>query len=136
VERGSDKHGPRMDDALKHDVEGAIRGTHSTHAEEWKDPEPSAEDQPDVDMAPDGTLTGGTPPGMTPEDVETRAQLAAYLGKEVYPAERDELVTVVRGRQAPDRLVELVSSLPTGRRFDNVNDVAEALGIGVERGRY
>jgi hypothetical protein len=44
MQRGSDKHGPRKDDALAHDVEGMVRGTGPTHAEEWKDPEPPADD--------------------------------------------------------------------------------------------
>lgn len=49
MERGSDKHGPRKDDALAEDVEGMIRGTGPTHAEEWKDPEPPADDDPPAD---------------------------------------------------------------------------------------
>lgn len=46
MQRGSDKHGPRKDDALARDVEGMIRGNGPTHAEEWKDPEPPADDDP------------------------------------------------------------------------------------------
>jgi hypothetical protein len=46
MQRGSDKHGARKDDALAHDVEGMVRGTGPTHAEEWKDPEPPADDDP------------------------------------------------------------------------------------------
>lgn len=48
VQRGSDKHGARQDDALARDVEGMIRGTGPTHAEEWKDPEPPADDDPQL----------------------------------------------------------------------------------------
>jgi hypothetical protein len=48
MQRGSDKHGARKDDALAHDVEGMIRGTGPTHAEEWKDPEPPADDDPQL----------------------------------------------------------------------------------------
>ena len=46
MERGSSKHGARKDYALARDVEGMIRGTGPTHAEEWKDPEPPADDDP------------------------------------------------------------------------------------------
>jgi Protein of unknown function (DUF2795) len=135
MERSS-KHGPHVDEAMKHDVEGAVRAGRSTRAEEWKDPEPFVEDQPDPDRAPETTLTGGTPPGMTPEDVELRARIASYLGKDVYPAERDELVVRMTERQAPDRLRDMVAGLPAGRRFDNMNEVAEALGLGVESRRF
>ena len=66
MERGSDKHSPRMDDALHAETEGLVRGGHDTHAEEWKQAEPSGEDQPDVDLAPDATLGGGVPDGHDP----------------------------------------------------------------------
>lgn len=46
MQRGSDKHGPRKDDALARDFEGMIRGTGPTHPEEWKDPEPLPGDDP------------------------------------------------------------------------------------------
>jgi hypothetical protein len=46
MQRGSDKHSARKDDALARDVEGMLRGTGPTHAEEWKDPEPPADDDP------------------------------------------------------------------------------------------
>jgi len=48
MQRGSDKHGARKDDALARDVENMIRGTGPTHAEEWKDPEPPADDDPQL----------------------------------------------------------------------------------------
>lgn len=50
MQRGSDKHGARKDDALAHEVEGMIRGTGPTHVEEWKDPEPPADDDPAPDL--------------------------------------------------------------------------------------
>ena len=40
----STKHSPREDDELKHELEGMMRAGRSTHAEEWKDPEPSGEE--------------------------------------------------------------------------------------------
>ena len=46
MQRGSDKNSARKDDALARDVEGMLRGKNPTHAEEWKDPEPPADDDP------------------------------------------------------------------------------------------
>ena len=136
MERGSDKHSPLRDDQLKHETEGLVRGGHSTHAEEWKDPEPSGEDQPDVDLAPDGTLVGGTPPGMSPEDVEGRAELASFLGRDVYPAVRTQILELVTEREAPERVIDLVRRLPAGKEFHNMNEVWSAIGGGVEAERF
>jgi Protein of unknown function (DUF2795) len=136
MERGSDKHGARLDDVLAEEVEGTVRGEHSTHAEEWKDPEPSGEDQPDVDLAPDRTLVGGTPPGMTQEDVEARSLLAAYLGREVYPADRGKLLETAERNHAPAQVLDRLRRLPAGREFENLQQVWATLGGGVEEHRY
>ena len=123
MERGSDKHSPLRDDQLKHETEGLVRGGHGTHAEEWRDPEPSGEDQPDADLAPSGTLHGGTPSGMEPDDVEGRAELATFLGRDIYPAVRTQILDLVR-------------RLPAGREFHNVNEIWAAIGGSVESDRF
>jgi hypothetical protein len=51
MERGSAKHSPREDDELKHELSGMIRGNSSSRSEEWRDPEPPADDDPDVPSA-------------------------------------------------------------------------------------
>ncbi len=136
MERGSDKHGPHVDDAMKHDVEGEMRAERSTHVHEWSEPEPSGEDQPDVEAEPEGPLLGGTPPGMSQQDVEVRSDLARYLGKNIYPADRDRLIEIMRGHQAPDRLIAMVEKLPAGNEFTSLQEVAAALGHGVESQRF
>lgn len=52
MHRESDTHGPRQDDNLKHEMEGMLRGNGPTRAEEWRDPEPPADDDPEL-TAPD-----------------------------------------------------------------------------------
>jgi hypothetical protein len=136
MERGSDKHSPMRDDQLKHETEGLVRSGHGTHAEEWKDPEPSGEDQPDADKAPDRTLHGGTPPGMTDDDVDGRAEVATYLGKDSYPMVREQIINLAIDRQAPVRIVDLLRELPSGREFHNVNEVWTAVGGHVESDRF
>jgi hypothetical protein len=125
-----------LDEELQHEVEGLIRSGHSTRAEEWRDPEPSGEDQPDVDWAPEDTLTGGTPPGMTPADVAGRAELAAALDRRAFPADRDALVAVAEENNAPEPVLSQLRRLPNGQRFDNVNALWVALGHGVEQHRF
>jgi len=44
MERGSDKHGPRHDEALAKDLQGML-GQSGGHREEWLDPEPVDDDE-------------------------------------------------------------------------------------------
>lgn len=135
MQTGSDKHGPLHDDALKAETAGMETAERTTRAEEWRDPEPPGEDQPDVDRAPDGDLVGGTPEGMDPDDVAGRSELAVYLGR-AYPADRDALLAVAREAGAPDGVLDRLAALPADRTFDNVQDVWSALGGGTEQQRF
>ena len=135
MERGSDKHSARMDDALEAEVAGLMRAGHDNRAD-WNSPEPSGEDQPDVDRVPDGTLSGGVPDGMTEDDVEARSELASYLGKEVYPAVSVQLIEVAETNGAPDRVLARLRALPAGREYVNVQDVWSTLRGGTESHRF
>jgi hypothetical protein len=135
MERGSNKHSARMDDALDSEVEGLMRSGHDNRAD-WNSPEPSGEDQPDVDLVPDGTLAGGVPDGMTEDDVEARSELATYLGKEVYPAVSAVLIETAAGNEAPDSVLARLRALPAGREYVNVQDVWSTLRGGTEAHRF
>ena len=135
MERGSDKHSARMDDALAHDVEGLMRSGHDSR-EDWNSPEPSGEDQPDVDMVPNGTLAGGVPDGMTEGDVERRSELAQYLGR-VWPATREQVLEVAIGNEAPDAVLEPLRALPMGASYGNLQELWAAVSGGhVESHRF
>jgi len=135
MERGSDKHSARMDDALGAEVEGLVRTGHDNRAD-WNSPEPSGEDQPDVDLMPNGTLAGGVPDGMTEQDVERRSELARYLGR-IWPATTTQLLSTVIDNEAPDAIVEQLRALPPGRSFENLQELWGALSGGhVESHRF
>lgn len=136
MQRGSDKTGPRRDDERKHEVSGLTTGGHEPRAEEWREQEPWGEDQPEADMAPDVDLAGGTPPGMSQRDVKVRSDLAKYLGRGVYPADRAGLLRQLEEASAPDELVELVRGLPQDGQYANVQQVSERLGIHTEDHRF
>ncbi|GFG66817.1 hypothetical protein MKUB_43070 [Mycobacterium kubicae] len=51
MERGNSKLNPRVDEELKHELQGYMQGNRPTRAEEWRDPEPPADDDPDVPTA-------------------------------------------------------------------------------------
>jgi hypothetical protein len=136
MDRGNTKHGVVRDDVMKREVEGVIRDEHATHAEEWADPEAPGGKRPEGVADPEGALVGGVPHGMTSRDVELRSALAAHLGKEIYPARRDQLLIRLSQENAPDRLVDLVAGLPADDEFENVQDIAVALGLHVESERF
>ena len=77
-----------------------------------------------------------TPTGTDPGDIDRRAQLAKALGKEVWPAGRDTLVAKAEETNAPDGVLAQLRRLPDGREFTNVQDVAQALGLGTEQQRF
>ncbi|PZG40926.1 hypothetical protein C1I98_22370 [Spongiactinospora gelatinilytica] len=136
MERGSAKHGPRLDEHQKQESEGIVRGGGTSHAEEWKEPEPT-ERPGEKDLAPPPEPPGherGSPQGISPTDVERRSNLAKWLSDANFPAGRDALLAHAEGAGAPDAVLEAVRALPE-LQYANVSEVAQALGLGVETRR-
>ncbi|WP_116041865.1 hypothetical protein [Amycolatopsis palatopharyngis] len=56
MHRESDQHSPREDDELKAEMQGMLQGNRPSRAQEWRDPEPPADDDaavPPFDEAPE-----------------------------------------------------------------------------------
>ena len=135
MERGSDKHSARMDDALEAEVSGLMRAGHDNRAD-WNSPEPSGEDQPDVDLVPNGTLAGGVPDGMTEDDVERRSELAGLLGR-IWPATSEQVLAVAVENDAPDAVLSTLRHLPPGQSFTNLQELWATISGGhVESPRF
>lgn len=83
---------------------------------------------------PDGTLEGGLPAGMSAQDVEG-SEVAAALGKEIYPTTGREAVQQAVANNAPDRVVDLLRRLEPGESFQNVQQIWTALAGHVEQRR-
>lgn len=77
-----------------------------------------------------------TSPGTDQADVERRAAIAEALGKEVWPADKDTLVSKAQESNAPDVVLSQLRRLPDGQQFGNVQEVAQALGLGTEQQRF
>ena len=77
-----------------------------------------------------------TSPGTDQADIERRAAIAEALGKEVWPADRDTLVSKAQEANAPDGVLAQLRRLPAGTEFTNVQEVAQALGLGTEQQRF
>jgi hypothetical protein len=123
------------DDAHGHEDAGLLQGGHASRAEEWRDPHPSGEGEPKVAWTPGTPEQPGTPSGMTNQDVEDRTDLARFLGKDVWPADRDTLVAKAEENDASDAVVSRLRRLPADRQFTNLQDVSRELGIGTEQSR-
>lgn len=124
-------HGPREDDALKREVRSELQAGRATRVEEWREPEPSGEDQPEA------TVTAGTPEGRArppaeEEAIEIRSDLARHLDHKVFPANRERILDTLREHQATDQLIEFASRLPEGVTFTRFHDVLVALDLPVE----
>ena len=78
----------------------------------------------------------GTAPGTDEAGLERRAAIAEALGKEVWPADRDRLIAKAEEVPAPDAVLAQLRRLPEGEQFTNVQDVAQALGLGTEQDRF
>jgi hypothetical protein len=128
MDRGSSKHGSRLDDEMAQEVRGIVQGGQDSRVEEFNDPEPSGEDQPEASWEPGGTRAGGAPPGMTADDVEGRSRLGRFIPRTSLPGDRDGLIAGARVLNAPDDVIAELSRLPSGATYETVNQVWAALG--------
>ncbi|MDQ4039040.1 MAG: DUF2795 domain-containing protein [Actinomycetota bacterium] len=131
----SGTHGPLKDDQLARETRGLVQGGHTTRAQEWRDPEPAGEDQPTGDQKILADDRRGTPPGMQIQDVEERSEISRFLDRAAFPGTREDLLASAEGHQATDHVRQQLAKLPEGEQFRNMQDVARALGIGVEERR-
>jgi hypothetical protein len=127
VERGSDKHSPMVDEALKHDTASIWHGgPNESRSEEFREQEGPAEGEP----TPDARIRGGGEipgTGLSLDDLNGRAELARYLEHRRFPARPDELAAHARERHAPDAVLALLERAPD-QVYETVSEVWVALG--------
>jgi hypothetical protein len=131
LERGSDKHSPRVDEELDHETRSLQQGAPvESRVEEHREQEGPGEGQP----TPDARLTGGraSAASLDLDDAETRADIARFLTPSVFPADREALVADAQANQAPAEVLERLQALPGGRAYENVQAIWAALGGTVE----
>ena len=125
-EQVSGTHGPAEDDAIKRQDRSELEA----HGEEWPDPD-ADDDESDATWAAAGRFAG-TQGWEDWEAVELRSDLARHLDRTVFPATRAQLLQTLEARQADQRLLDLVSSLPGRARFTSLSPLLRALGLPVE----
>lgn len=62
-------------------------------------------------------------------DIEGRSDIARFLGTGVWPGDRETLVATASQNDATDRVLSRLQSLPEGRTFTNMQEVAVELGL-------
>jgi hypothetical protein len=122
MERGSDKHSPRLDDELEEEVHDLLQGrANEGRVEEWHDP---GDDLPD-----------GAPRGITAAEADRRARFASYLPRSAFPTDRARLRAAAEAANAPDDVLAVIDRLPDGE-FVNVAHAWHAAGGGIESTRW
>jgi hypothetical protein len=128
--RGSDKHGPRLDEQLKHDTGALVTGspdegrTEARVQEGLNDAEGTIGHRPELDDPPGA--------GLPEHELAERERLATAIGGARFPATGEELVEAALESFATEELVERLRSLPTGSTYANVQEAWVALGGSAE----
>lgn len=129
-DRASSKHGPRLDEQLAHEVAGQIQGSPSgSRAEEWHEPEPPAEGEPEVAYIPHGHH--GYPSGddRDPDRREDRSRIAGYLSREHFPSDKAGLLETARENNAPQDVMDRLQQLPPDGQYPNHRELWKALDL-------
>jgi Protein of unknown function (DUF2795) len=129
LERGSDKHSPRVDEELQHETRSLEQGAPvESRVEEYREQEGPGEDQP----TPSALLTGGRTGSLDLDDAETRSEIARFLDPSTFPTDREGLLENAEANNAPAAVLERLQALPEGRTYPGMPDVWAALGGTVE----
>jgi Protein of unknown function (DUF2795) len=117
-DRGSDKHGTRIDEEMKHETRGLEQGAPvEPRAEESRQQEAAAEGQPAPDTRPQIETLG-----------EARGELARHVEPSVFPTDKDGLLASASRQSAPQDVMATLARLPDGKTFQTFEEVWETLG--------
>ena len=130
MQRDSSKHSPRLDDEMEEEDQTILRSGQPPRTEEWRETEPFDPAHLETEL-PEGEEPAA-PRGMTPADVERRADIARWLPPHKLPADRGTLVEFLQHEGAPDDVADAIASLPAGRKFATIGEIVRALGIPYE----
>jgi hypothetical protein len=134
LERGSDKHSPRIDEELDHDTRSIQQGAPiESRVEEFREQEGPGEDQPTPEpRLTEPRLTEERTGSLDLDDADARSDIARYLDPSAFPADREGLVANAEANNAPEAVLERLRALPAGRTYDALPDVWAGLGGTVE----
>ena len=134
MERGSDKHSPRIDDGLAQDTRPLTQGAPmESRADEARQQEGAGDGEPTTDALLTGELHGEESQDalLDHDETEARSRLAAHLRPSIWPADREALLTCAQETHAPAEVIDQLRQLPDGT-YTHTEAVWEALGGRVE----
>lgn len=133
MERESDKHSPRLDDQMAHEVESLTNGlaAEESRAREDRTLEGSTEEEIRFEPA-DRTLPQDRGIGIPDTDADARSDLARHLAAADWPARGDQLYEAARVERAPQQILDSLRRLPAEATFGNVQEVWASLGGATE----
>lgn len=121
TERGSNEHGPRLDDEMAREVESLTQGAPvEARVEEYRAFEDPGDDEP----MPEALL-------LADDETRARSELARHLRPSIFPADVETLTQCARDEFASDALLDALQALPAGI-YRTTNEVWLALGGAVE----
>jgi hypothetical protein len=95
-----------------------------------KDPVTAREDRPQEAVEAVRRLEENPPQGFDDETQYRAKLITSALGAPTFPATREALLDVARGRGAQDAVISDLKSLPDGASYDTYDELLVALGIG------
>ncbi len=129
MDRLSTKHGPRVDDQLKHELGAMTQGAPAeSRVEEEREQEAPSDGEPTATSRPERDDFYG----LGPDAPTARREISRHLGLHVFPAGRDALIDQARTEGAGEQVIDALRNLPTDREFATVYDVTETLGLHAE----
>jgi Protein of unknown function (DUF2795) len=129
-DRASSKHGPRLDEQLAHEVRDEVRpGPAGGRAEEWREPEPAADGEPEARWTPLGHHGVDTDDDRDPDYREERARIGKYLPRALFPATGAQIVAQARKVNAPNEVLEALATLDQGHRYANAQELWKSLHL-------
>lgn len=127
--RGSDKHSPRLDDQLVHEVAPLVQGESDEGRTEYRSKETPGEEEGGFGYRPELDEPG---PAPTEAELAMRADIARHLPPSAFPARAEELREAAARDHAPPPVMELLDRLPDDV-YDTVQQVWQAVGGSPER---
>ena len=119
--RDSTKHGPRLDDELKHETLSLEQGAPiEARVDEAREKEGPGEEDRDVDARTAPAALGADP-------TEARRELSRHLRPSAFPAARWELISEARRNDAPQPVLEALARLPEHVEYHTAHEVWAAL---------
>ncbi|MEZ5102052.1 MAG: DUF2795 domain-containing protein [Thermoleophilia bacterium] len=120
MRRESGKHGPRVDDELRREVDSMLRGAPvESRVEEGREHEGPGEGEPGATARP--RATDGDDP------IAARRDLSRHLDLHAFPGDAAALLANASANDAPEHVLALLRLLPPGQPYGTVHEVWFAL---------